>query len=193
MCHLNDCFHLWHCASSSRTDYLQPFSNGIPLQDINWLCLRISNTVAYRDPDNGSLAIGQEQVYLPNNPLWSKFKVPFLFNRCLDEKSRCASFDLQGLKLLMLFTGHPSMAYDKSEWKIDHWLVKSTRHSLPSPQQPSTIACWPGTQASLGSHQSLVEEAEHNVCVIQEISITWLIIHAKMNFVVLMQIFVLPR
>ena len=33
--------------------------------DLIRLNLCISNTVAYRGPENGSLAIGQEQVYMP--------------------------------------------------------------------------------------------------------------------------------
>jgi len=59
MKYLNDCFHRLHCVSGSRKDYLLLCSNGIPLQDLNRLYLRISNTVTYRDPENGSLAIGQ--------------------------------------------------------------------------------------------------------------------------------------
>jgi len=156
MNYLNDCFLCWLCASGSRKDYLLPCSNGLPLQDLNRLCLRILNTVAYRDLQNGSLAIDQGQVYMPHKRSWGKFKVPFLFNRCLDDQFRSANFDLQRLKLWIVFTGHTSMAYDKWEWKIDHWLIKSTRRWLPSPQQHSTIVCWPGTQASLGSRQSLV-------------------------------------
>jgi len=70
---------------------------------------------------------------------------------------------------------------------------KTTQHSLPSPQRQSTIACQPGTQASLGSRQSLVQEVEHNVSAIQETLITRLINHAQMYFVVLMRIFFLLR
>jgi len=43
-----------------------PCSKGIPLQDLNRLYLWISNTVAYRDPENSSLGIGQGQVYMPH-------------------------------------------------------------------------------------------------------------------------------
>jgi len=190
---LNDCFHRWHCASGSRKYYLLTCSNGVPLQDPNRLYLRISNTVAYRDPENRSLAICQGQVYTPHKPSWGKFKVPFLFNGCLDDQFRSASFDLQRLKLWIIFTGHTSMAYDKWEWKIDHWLIKSTRHSLPSPQRPSTIVCRPGKQASLGFRQSFVHEVEHNISVIHETLITRWIMHAQMYFVVPTRIFLLPR
>jgi len=188
-----DCFHRWHCASGSRKDYLLPWSDGIPLQDINRLYLRISNTVAYRDPENGSLAIGQGQVYMPHKFSWGKFKVPFLFNHCLDDQFKSASFDLQRLKLWIIFTGHTSMAYDKWEWQIDHWLMKSTLHSLRSQQRPSTIFCRPGKQASFGCCQSLVQEVEHNVSAIQETLIRWLMMHAQMYFVISTRIFVLPR
>jgi len=192
MNYLNDCFHRWRCASGSRKDSWLPCRNGILLQDLNRLYVRNTNTVACRDPDDGSLAIGQGQVYMPHKRLWGKFKVPFLFNRCLDDQHRSASFDLQRLKLWILFTGHTFMAYDKWEWQIDHWLIKSTRHSLPSPQWPSTIVCWPGKQASLWSRQSLVQEVEHNVSAIQESLITRLIMHAQMYFVVSTRIFILP-
>jgi len=144
MKHPEDSFHRWHYASGSRNDHLLPYCNGIPLQEFNRLYLRISNTVAYRDPENGSLAIGQRQLYMPHKRLWSKFKVPVLFHRCLDDQLRSASFDLHQPKLGILFTSHTFMAYDKWEWKIDHWLIKSTQHSLPSLQWPSTIVCRPG-------------------------------------------------
>jgi len=42
------------------------YSNGIMLQDLNRLYLQILNTVAYRVPENGCLAIGQGQVYMPH-------------------------------------------------------------------------------------------------------------------------------
>jgi len=188
-----DFFNWWHYASGSRKDYLLPCSNGIPQQEFNWLYLRISNTVAYRDPENGSLAIGQRHVYMPHKCSWGKFKAPILFNRCLDDQLRSASFDLQRLKLWTLFTRHTSMAYDKWEWKIDHWLIKSTQHSLPSPQRPFIIVCQPGKQASWGSRQSSVQEVEHNVSAIPESSITRLMMHAQLYFVVSRRIFVLPR
>jgi len=54
-----------HVTENGFPDVL-PCSNGILLQDLNRLYLRISNTVAYRDPENGSLAIGQGQVYMPH-------------------------------------------------------------------------------------------------------------------------------
>jgi len=191
--HFNDWFHSWHCASDSCKDHVLPCSNGIPLQDFKRLYLRTLNSVGYRYPENGSLVIGQGQVYLPHKCLRGKFKVPFLFNLCLDDQFRSASFDLQRLKLWNLFTGHTSVAYDKWEWKIDHWLIKSTRHSLPSPWRPSTIVHRPGKQLSLGSRQSLVQEVEHNIRGIQKTLITGLLMHALMYFVILMQIFLLPR
>jgi len=191
--YLNDCFHRWQCASGSHKDYLLPCSIGILLQDLNRLYLWISNTVAYRDPQNSSLAIGQGQVYMPNKCSWGMFKVPFLINRCLDNQFSNASFDLQRLKLLILFTVHTSMPYDRWEWKIDHRLKKSTRHLLPSPQRPSTIVCRPGKQACLGCRQSVVQEVEHNVSAIQETLIMRLRMHAQMYFVIPTQIFVLPR
>jgi len=39
------------------------------MHDLNQLYLWISNTVAYRDPENGSLAIDQGQVYMPHKCL----------------------------------------------------------------------------------------------------------------------------
>jgi hypothetical protein len=115
MNYLNDSFHRWHCASGSRKHYLLPCSNRIQLQDLNRRYLRISNTVAYRDPDNGRLAIGEGQVHMPHKISLGKFKVPFLFNHCLDNQFRSASFDLQRQTLLILFTGRTSMAYDRLE------------------------------------------------------------------------------
>jgi len=193
MNYLNDCFHRWHCASGYGKYYLLPCSNGILLLDLNQLYFQISNPVAYRYLENGSLAIGQGLVNIPHKRLWDKFKVPIFFNRCLDNQFRSESFDLQRLKLWILFTGHTSMAYDKWEWKIDHWLIKSTWHSLPSPQWQSTTGCWPGKYASLGSRQSLVQQVEHHISAILESLITRLIVHAQMYFVILTQIFVLPR
>jgi len=193
MNHLNDCFHCWHCASSSCKEYLFLCCNGIPLQGFNRLYLWISNTVAYRDTENGSMAIGKGQVYMPHKYSWGKFKVSVVFNYSLDDQFRSASVDLQQLTLWIWFTGHNSMAYDKWEWKIHHWVIKSTRHSLPSPRWPSTIACWPRKQASLGSSQSLVQEVELNVSAIHETFITWLLMHAQMYFIVSTQIFVLPH
>ena len=121
---------------------------------------------------------------MPHKGSRCKFKVPFLFNCCFDDQFRSASFDLHWLKLWILFTGQTSMAYNKWEWKIDYWMIQSTQHSLPSLQWPSTIVCLPGKQASLGSHQWLVHEVEHNVSVIRDTLITRLIIHAQMYFVV---------
>jgi len=151
MNHLNNCFHRWHCASGTRKDYLLLCSNGIPLQDFNWLKLRCWNKVAYRDPENGSLAIDQGLVYMPHKHSWGKFNVPFLFNRWLDNQCRTACFDLQQLQLCILFTGHGSMAHNKSEWTIDHWLIKSHRHSLASPWPPSPLVWPPRNPARLGS------------------------------------------
>ena len=184
MNHLDDCFHCWPCASGSPEDYLLSCSNGTTLHDLNGAYSRIMNTLAYRDPENGFLAIGQWQVHMPHKCLWGMFKVPFLFNRCLDNEFRSASFDLQRLKFLILFTGHTSMAYDKSEWKIDLWLMKSTRHSLPSPWRPSTIVSLPDKQASVGSLQSLVEAVEHNISAIQETLITQWTLHAQRYYIV---------
>jgi len=153
----------------------------------------ISNTVAYRDPANGSMSICQGQVYMPHKRPWAKFRVPFLFNRCLHDQFRKASCNLQQLKLWMLFTRQTSTAYDEWEWKIDHWLIKSTQYSLPSPRRQSTIGCQPGKLLSLRSYQSLFQKMEHNVSAIQKTLIKWLIMHAQMYFIVSTLIFVLPR
>jgi len=110
---LNNCFHCWHCESGSPKDDFLHCSNGIPLQDLNRLYLRILNTVAYRDPDNRSLRNSQGQVYKPHKCSWGKFKCPYLCNHCLDNQFKSATFDLQRLKLLILFAGHTAMAYDK--------------------------------------------------------------------------------
>jgi len=144
MNYLNDCFHRWHSAPGSCEDDFLLSSNGIPLQDFIQLYIRISNKVTYRDPENGTLAIAQEQVYMPHKCLWGKFNVCVLFNCFLDDQFRSASFNLQQLKLWITFSKHTSMAYDKWEWKIDHLLMKSTRNSLPSMRPPSTIVCQPG-------------------------------------------------
>jgi len=192
MYYLNDCYCCWHCASGSDKDFLLPCSNHIPLEDLNRLYLWFPNTVTYSDPENGSLEMSQEPVYMPHKHSWSEFKVPFVFNHRLGDQFRSASFNSQRLKLWIVSTGHTCMAYDKWKWKMDHWLIKSTRHSLPSPQQPSTIVCWPGKQVSWGSRQSLVQEVEHNVYAIQETIIMRLIMHGQMYFVVLTRIFVLP-
>jgi len=136
MNHLDDCFHHWHGASGPHKDYFLPCSNGISLQEFNRLYIQISNKVAYRDPENGSLAIGKGQVHMPPNCLSGKLTVPFLFNCWVDNQFRSVSFDLQWLKLWILFTGHTSMAYNKCEWKIDHWLIISTGNSLHSPRYP---------------------------------------------------------
>jgi len=151
MNHLNNCFHGWPCASGSHKDYLLPCSNGIPLQDSNILYLPIWNIVAHRDPANGRLGIVQEQFYMPHKCSWGKFKVPFLYNCYLNDQLRRASFDLQWPKLWIILSGNTSRAYNQWEWKKDHWLIKSTQHSLPSQWPPSTIVCRPGKQTSLGS------------------------------------------
>jgi len=188
MSHLNNCFHCWHCEAGYRQDYMLLCSNAIPLQDLNQLSLRILNTVTYRDLENGRLAIGQGQVYMLHKCLQRKFKVHFLFNCCLDNQLRNASFDLQRLKLWILFTAHTSMVYNKWEWKIHHWSIKSTRHSLPSVLRPSTMVCWPGKQVCLGFCQSLFQEVVHNVSAIQETLIMRVIMHAQMYFVISTQI-----
>jgi len=125
MNHLTNCFHRWHCASGSRNDCFLPSSDGKLLQDLNALHLQITNTVTYRDPGNGSQAIGKGQVYMPHKCPWSKFKVLFFFTHCLDHQYRSAWFDLQQLTLWILFAGHTSVVYDKWEWMIDHRLMKS--------------------------------------------------------------------
>jgi len=190
---LNNCIRCWHCASGSCKDQSLQCSNGILPQDIHGLHWQILTKVAYRDPEYGSLAICQQQDYMPHKCQWGKFKAHVFFNCCLDDQFWNARFDLQQLKLWILFTWHTAMAYGKWKWKIDHWLMKSTQHSLPSPQPPSTIVCWPGKQVSLGSCQSLVQEVEHNVSVIQEILITHWIMHALMDLIIATLIFVLPR
>jgi len=156
MNYLNDCFHRWHCASGSRKDYLLPCSNGIPLQDLKRLYLWISNTVAYRDPENGSLAIGQGQVYMPHKRSWGKFKVPFLCNDCLDNQFRSASFDLQRLKLWILFTGHTSMAYDR--YSVSNGSGPSLRVQVrvrtePLPNWRSGLSTHPNCEFGYGSMQ----------------------------------------
>jgi len=193
MNHLKDLFHHCHYASGSRKDYMVPCSNGILLQDLDRLYLPISNTVAYRDAENSSRASGQDQVYMLDKRLWGNFKVPFLFNCCLDHQFRSATIDLQRLKLLILITGRTSIAYDKWEYKIDHWFIKSTQHSVALPSRPSTIVCRPGKQTSSGSHESLVQQVEYNIYAIQQTSITELIIRAHLYFVVSMWIFIAPR
>jgi len=192
MNHLNNCVHRWRCVSGSRWDGLLPHNNGIPLHDLNWLYLRISNSVAYRYPDNGSLTIHLGQVYIPHKCSWSKFKLPFWWNSCLGDQFGSGSFDLQRLDSWIMFTGHTSMAYDQSEWKIDHWIPKSTKHSLRLPRQPSTIVCRPGTQACSVSHQSLLQQVEHNVSAILETLITQLRMHAQMYFIISTRIFNFP-
>lgn len=76
---------------------------------------------------------------------------------------------------------------------INYYLIKLTRYSLRSPQLPSTIVCWPGNQASLGSRQSLVLEVQHNIIGLQEMLMTRWIMHAKMYFIVSTWSFVRPR
>ena len=102
MNHLNDCFHRWHCASGSCKDSLLPCGIAIPLQGLHSLCLQISNKVSKRDPVYGSLAIGEGQVYMHHKWWWGKFKVPFLFNCCLEDHFRSPSVNLQQLKLWIL-------------------------------------------------------------------------------------------
>jgi len=144
MNHLNNCFHLCHCPSGSHKDYLLPCSSGIPVQDCNRHYLLISNLVTYRDLENGSMAIGQGQVYMPHKCSWGKLKFPFLCHHCHDNQFWSASLDLRRLKLWIFFTRHTCTVYDKWEWKIYHWLIKWTWHSLPSPWLLSTIFCQPG-------------------------------------------------
>jgi len=156
MNHLNDCFHHWHCALGTCKDFMLPHSMGIPLHDFNRLYSCISNNVPNRDLEHSSPAIGHGQVSMPHKHLWGKFNIPFLFDHCIDNQLRSVSFDLQWLKLWVLFTRHTSMAYNKWEWKIDLWLIKSTWCSLPIPWQPSTIVCKPGNLVTVGSHQRLV-------------------------------------
>ena len=146
MNHLNDWSHRWHSASVSRKDHFLLCSNSILQLNINGFYLPISNTVSNRDPDNGSLAIDQEQVYMPHKDLWGKIKVPFMCNQCLDDQYRSSSFNIERLKLSIGFTRQTSMANDKWNWKMDHWLISSTSHSLPSPQQASTIVFQPGNR-----------------------------------------------
>ena len=74
---------------------------------------QILNNVALRDPKHGCLGIGLGQVHMPRKCSWGKFKVPVLFNRCLDNQFRSASFDLHWPILEIFFTTHTSMAYDK--------------------------------------------------------------------------------
>jgi len=177
MNHLNYCVHWWHCASGSCKDYLLLCSNHILLHNLNRLYLQILNTVAYRDLENGSLVIGQRQGYMPHECSWGRIKVPFLFICCLHDQFRSVSFNEQGLKLWILFTAHTSMAYNTWEWQIDHWLIKSTWHSLPSWRRPSTIVCRSGKQVNVEFHQSLGQEVEHNLTAIQESLIIQLIMH----------------
>jgi len=178
MNHLRDCFQHWHCASRSRQAYLLLCGIAILRWGLHWLDLWISNTVGNRDLVKGCLGTGHGQVYMPHKVLWGNFKVPLLVNGCLDDQFRSASFDLLWLTSWVSFTGHTSMVDGKWEWKIYHWLIKSTRHSLPLLRRQSIIIYWPGTQRSLGSCQSLVEEMEHIVTEIQETLITWVIMHA---------------
>jgi len=192
MNHLNNGFHRWCCASGSHKDYFLSFNNGILLQDINQLNSWISNNIANRYTENGTLANGQGLVHMPHKCLWGKFRVPCLRNRCLDDQSRSACFNMQWLKLWILFFRHTSMANDKWECKIDCWLIKSTQHSLHSLRWPSTIVCRSRKQASLGSCHSLAQEMKHIISAIPEPLITRLIIHAQMYFVILARILVLP-
>jgi len=187
----HNCFHHWHCASGSHKDCLLPCWDAIPLQDLNQLYSRISNLVSYGDPQNSSLAIGQGQIYMPHKHSWGKVKVLFFFDYCLDDQFRSRSVSLQWRKLWILFTGHTSMAYNKWKLKIDHRLIRSTQHSLPAPQLPSTIVCQPGKQMRSESRQSFIKEVVHNVSAIQETLITRLMMHEQMYFAILLRISVL--
>jgi len=111
--HLNDCFHCWDCISGSCKEDLLLSSNGKPLLYFIELYLPISNQVAFRHSEDGSLVVRQGQVYLPHKRLWGKFQVAVMFNLHLDDQYSSASFDLQQLKLLILFTRHTSLAYNK--------------------------------------------------------------------------------
>jgi len=130
---------------------------------------------------------------MPFKRSWGKFKVPLMFDWCLDDEFGSASFDLQHLTFWIEFTGHSSLAYDKWEWKIHHWLMNSTQHLLPSPRRLSTVVCQPGIMASWGCRQSLVQEVEHNGSVTYDTSMTWLIMHGQMYFIVWTNIVILSR
>ena len=145
MNHHNDYFHCWHCALGSCKPYLLPCSNGIPLQDFNLLHLQISNNVAYNDLENGRLAIAHKQVYMLHKCLGGTVKVPSFFHHHFGDQFRSSSLDLQWLKLWVLSTAHSCMAYDKLQWMIDHWMIKSTQHSLPSLRLQCIVVCRPGT------------------------------------------------
>jgi len=163
------------------------------MPDFNKLYLKISNKVAYRDLAHRCLATGQGQVYMPHKRSWRLFKVTVMFNRCLDNQSRNASFDLQWLGLGILVTGQTFMACNKWKWKIKDSLMESTWHWLLSPWTPSTIACWQGPQVSSWFRQRLVQEEEHKVGVIQESLMMRLPMHAQMSFVVSKRIFIHPH
>jgi len=152
MNHLNNWLHRWHCASGYRKDYLLLCNNSFMPQHLNWLYLQILNTVPNRDEEEGSLTIGRGLAYMPHKHLWGKFKVRFFFDHCPEGHVWSASSNLQQLKLWILFTGHSSMAYDNWEWRIDHWLRKSTQHSLPSLRWPFNSVCQHENQASLGPY-----------------------------------------
>jgi hypothetical protein len=157
MNHLNNCFHHWHCPSGFRTEYLLLSSYGITLHALNRLKLWISNPATYRDRRNCYLASGRGRVYMPQRCSWGKFKVPFLYNCCLDHHFWNASFNLQQLQLWVVFPEHISMAYNIWEWKIDHWLTKSNQYSLPPLWRLYTIVCQPGKQTTLVSRRGVVQ------------------------------------
>jgi len=125
---LKDYLHCVHSASGCVRDYLLPGSNGIPLQDPNQQYLWISNSVTYRDLNNWSLPIVHGQVYMWYKYSWGKFRVSIRYNRYLPNESNTASWYFQSHKLYILFMEHTSIAYDKCEWIIDHWLRKTTPH-----------------------------------------------------------------
>jgi hypothetical protein len=55
----------------------------------------MTNTVAFRVPGTCRLAIRQRQVNIPHKRSGGRFKVPILFNCCLDDQGRSAGSDLQ--------------------------------------------------------------------------------------------------
>jgi len=120
---LIDCFLRGSSVSCFRNKYLLPCSNGIQWWVCDWLHLWILNNVANRDPENDSHAVCQGLVYIPQKGLWGRFEVPSWFSHCLDDQFRSLCFDFQWWEWWILFTRYTSMAYDKWDWQIDHWLI----------------------------------------------------------------------
>jgi len=121
------------------------------------------------------------------------FKVSYLFIYYLDDQFRSASINLQQLKLWILFTGHSSMVYGRWEGKIYHSLIKSTWYSLHSLWGPSSIACQPGKQVSLGFCQSWIQEVEYNKSATPGTLLTCWLMHAEMYSVIWKKGFFLPH